>query len=238
MNWKLRIGDFLFKHRSFTPVPLIILVAILFKPVNLGENNIVVNVVGLAVSLLGEMIRVMTVGFSFPGTSGRETYLRADHLNSTGIYSVVRNPLYIGNFFMFSGIVIVFANIYAVVMFTVFLVGQYYFIVLSEENYLKGKYGKKYKEYCSGVRRIIPKLWGYVKNENPFNLKKVIFKEKDGIFNVLMMFLLVLLYKEWFFYGGIREPLTYYISGGLLILVYIIVKIVKKRHLRKQEKEL
>jgi protein-S-isoprenylcysteine O-methyltransferase Ste14 len=139
LKWMIKVGNVLFKWRSFTPIPLIALVFVIFKPVNLNEKNIILNLGGLLISLLGEMIRIIAVGYSFTGTSGRETFLRADALNTTGIYAIVRNPLYIGNFLMFTGIVIVFSNAFAVLVFALFLILQYYFIILSEENFLQEK---------------------------------------------------------------------------------------------------
>ena len=125
-DWKLRVGRFLFKHRSFTPIPVMIFIFIIFKPVNLERQNIIIDVTGLLISLLGEMIRVISIGYAHSGTSGRESYLRAESLNVTGIYSIARNPLYIGNFLMFSGLVAVFSNIYAILIFGLFLIFQYY----------------------------------------------------------------------------------------------------------------
>lgn len=228
-NWKLKLGNFLFKHRSFTPVPFIVLVFVIFKPINMGGQNIIINVGGLLLSLLGEMIRVISVGYAYEGTSGRESYLRAENLNITGIYSIVRNPLYIGNFFMFTGLVAVFSNIYALLVFGVFLVLQYYFVILSEENFLIEAYGKDYEAYCTRVRRIIPTFKDYKKNQNPFNLRKVIFKENDSVFNMLVMYVLVLLYKERVFTGSIGEPFYYIIPGVVLITGYVIIKIIKKK---------
>ena len=228
-NWKLKLGNFLFKHRSFTPVPLIVLVFIVFKPIDMGGQNIVVNVGGLFLSLLGEIIRIISVGYAYAGTSGRESYLRAENLNITGIYSVVRNPLYIGNFFMFTGLVAVFSNIYALLVFGVFLVLQYYFVILAEENYLIETYGKDYEAYCTRVRRIIPTFKDYKRNQNPFNLRKVVLKENDSVFNMLVMYVLVLLYKERVFTGGIGEPFYYIIPGVVLITGYMIIKIIKKK---------
>jgi len=228
IDWKLKLGNFLFKHRSFTPVPLIILVFIIFRPIDLGKNNIKINLVGLLISLLGEIVRVIAVGFAHTGTSGRESYLRADRLNISGIYSIVRNPLYIGNFFIFTGLVIVFFNIFAGLSFIIFLILQYYFVILAEENFLKEKYGLEYEVYCQQVKRIIPTFRGYKRNRTPFNLKKVIFKENDSIFNILAMYLLVLFYKEKVFSGTIWNPFLYIIPGVVLIIGYIIVKVVKK----------
>lgn len=228
-NWKLKLGNFLFKHRSFTPVPLIVLVFIVFRPIDMGEQNVIIDAGGLLLSLLGEMIRVISVGYAYTGTSGRESYLRAESLNVTGIYSIVRNPLYIGNFFMFTGMVVVFSNIVAVLVFGVFLILQYYFIILVEENFLNETYGKNYETYCTRVRRIIPTFKDYKKNRNPFNLRKVVFKENDSVFNMLVMYVLVLLYKERVFSGSIGSPFYYIIPGVVFITGYVIIKIIKKK---------
>jgi hypothetical protein len=160
--------------------------------------------------------------------------LKADALNTTGIYSIVRNPLYIGNFFMFTGLVVVYANIFAVMVFAVFALLQYYFIILSEEDFLKKEYGRDYETYCDRVRRIIPTFKDYKKNQNPFNLKKVFFKENDSVFNMLVLYILVLLYKEKVFTGSIGRSFVYIIPGVILMAAYIIVKIIKRRGRRKE----
>jgi protein-S-isoprenylcysteine O-methyltransferase Ste14 len=228
-DWKLELGNILFKYRSFTPVPLIVLVFVIFKPANLGEKNIFINLCGLILSLCGEFIRVIAVGYAHSGTSGRESFLKADALNTTGIYSLVRNPLYIGNFLIFSGLLVVFANIWAEVVVAVFLIVQYYFIILSEEDFLRKGYGKVYEDYCGRVRRVIPVFMKYEKASNPFNLRKVIFKESDSVFNLLVMYLLVIVYKEWVFSGTISHPFMFIIPGVVFIISYIMVKIVKKK---------
>ncbi len=195
----------------------------------MGDKNVILSFGGLLISLLGEFIRVLAVGFSYEGTSGRETYLRAENVNTTGIYSIVRNPLYIGNYFMFAGVVIAFSNLYALVVFSLFLYLQYYFVILAEEDYLMDKYPEQYTGYCSRVRRIIPVLGSYVKNRNPFNLQKVVFKENDSLFNLLVMFILVLLYKEKSLNGSVSDFTPYIFSGVSILLVYIIIKIIKKK---------
>ena len=235
INWKIKLGAFLFKHRSFTPIPFIVAVFFLFEPVNYWNSNLWVSLLGLLVTLFGESIRVISVGYSFHGTSGRESYLRAENLNVSGIYSLVRNPLYIGNFFIFSGLMVVFSNMTGLLLIAVFLFFQYYFVILTEENYLKEQYGTQYDEYCRHVNRIIPKFKNYQKNKNKFNLKKVVFKENDSIFNLFIMFLLVLLYKEKVFLGYIENSSLYIIAGSIALASYIILKIVKKRDSGKQD---
>lgn len=224
MTWKIKIGNFLFKHRSFTPLPFIILVFVAFEPVHWGKNNLWVIIAGFCISALGELIRVLAVGYSFPGTSGRESYLRADNLNNSGIYSVVRNPLYIGNFFIFTGLAVVFANIFALLVFSFFLLSQYYFIIHAEENFLMEKYGEDYQKYILRVRRVLPVFHSYVANRNPFCGKKVLLKEKSSVLNFLIIFLAVIAYREFKFNGAVEHPIIFIISGATLVIFYLTIK--------------
>ncbi|MCP5104990.1 MAG: hypothetical protein GY950_16505 [bacterium] len=102
-------------------------------------------------------------------------------------------------------------------------------MILAEENFLKETYGEDYDAYCTRVRRIIPTFKNYKRNRNPFNLKKVIFKENDSVFNMLVMFLLVLLYKERVFSGLITNPVFYIIPGVVLVFCYVVIKVLKKK---------
>ncbi len=102
-----RSGNWLFKRSSWLPV---FLVAAGIFVMYLGNRQALIfdmrdELIFLGVSLFGQMIRIFTVGFAPKNTSGRNTLSGqiADELNTTGIYSVVRHPLYVGNFFMWLG---------------------------------------------------------------------------------------------------------------------------------------
>jgi protein-S-isoprenylcysteine O-methyltransferase Ste14 len=97
-------GNWLFKRRSWLPV--ILVVAGIFVMYLVNRQSILFDMrdelIFLGISLFGEAIRILTVGFTPRNTSGRNTIngQLADELNVTGIYSIIRHPLYLGNFFM------------------------------------------------------------------------------------------------------------------------------------------
>ena len=104
-------GNILFKYRGNIPLffLLIALVVFIFEVKNspltyedVFNSNFVY--ISFLVSLIGLFIRIYTVGHTPEGTSGRNTDNQvANELNSTGIYSTLRHPLYFGNFFMWMG---------------------------------------------------------------------------------------------------------------------------------------
>ena len=58
-----------------------------------------------AISFIGLVIRAIVIGYVPEQTSGRNTTEKfADELNSTGMYSIVRHPLYLGNYITGLGI--------------------------------------------------------------------------------------------------------------------------------------
>jgi len=225
-KWPLRLGKFLFKYRSFTPLPLILLTFVFFRPLSAAP---LWTMIGLAEAFLGEGIRSVSVGFAGSGTSGRESYLKAESLNTSGLYSLVRNPLYWGNGLIFAGLLTVYSQPWALAVFIVFLFLQYHFIVLAEESFLRERHGAGYDEYCGRVDRWLPRFRAYAPPGRPFAWRKVFFKENDSCFNLLVGALLILAWKEKYFSGKVRHPLLFVGAGLALVLFYIWVKILKKK---------
>ncbi len=226
-TWPLRLGKFLFRYRSFTPLPLILLTFIFFRPLSGAP---LWTLTGLAVAMLGEGIRIASVGFASSGTSGRESYLKADSLNTSGPYSLLRNPLYWGNILIFAGLLTMYAHPAAIAFFVVFLFLQYHFIVLAEESYLKQQHGKAYEEYCAHVSRWLPRFSRHTPPGRPFNRRKVLFKENDSCFNLLFTALLIMAYKERIFSGRVHHSRLYTVAGLLLLAVYAGIKYLKKKN--------
>jgi protein-S-isoprenylcysteine O-methyltransferase Ste14 len=225
-TWPLRLGKFLFRFRSFTPLPLIALTFLLFRPLSPAPAW---TWAGLALSFLGEAVRIASVGFAGSGTSGRESFLKADSLNTTGLYSLARNPLYWGNMLIFAGLLIVFANPWALALFVVFLFLQYHFIVLAEESYLQVQHGRAYQAYGAAIRRWLPRFGGWTPPAGRFDWKKVLFKENDSCFNLLLALLLIVAWKERHFTGRIIHAAWLAAAAALLVAAYVLIKVAKKR---------
>ncbi len=232
-NWKVRLGRFLFKWRSFTQLPWIIIVLIFLRPYypyfTMGSEPFI-TVVGLIIILSGELLRIWTHLYASEGTSGREKYLRAESLNKDGPYRFVRNPIYLGNFFIVGGLLVVFSNLIVFIIGISFLIFQYSFIVLAEENYLKGKFGDEWIEYKNSVHRFIPKIrnWEFSQSIRKNLLSKVLIKEIDTIFNTLTMLFIILLLK--INYLASLKKKEIFMSLALfspILFFYIFIKIKK-----------
>ena len=110
-------GNYLFKHRGQLPVVLFILVVpfMYFTDYSAIQDSTrsFLSWLAIAVSFSGFMVRAWAIGTTPKGTSGRNTEEQvAESLNSKGIYSTMRHPLYFGNYLMWIGIVIFTYNFY------------------------------------------------------------------------------------------------------------------------------
>ncbi|GMR25166.1 MAG: hypothetical protein BMS9Abin39_0446 [Ignavibacteria bacterium] len=164
-----KISKTFFNLRSYTPIPFLILMVIFAEP------NIISLIVGFTIALLGELIRFL--GVSWAGSETRTTGdVGGTYLIISGPFAFVRNPLYLGNILLYTGIGIMswalfpYLQIAAVFFFAL----QYHFIVLEEEKYLIEKFGDDYKEYCKKVPRFFFRITSYKNSkieQPPYNSK-------------------------------------------------------------------
>ncbi len=190
-------GDFLFKNRSY--LPLIILGIGLAVYIHTEYYEIEVpetwfsesfEFICLGVSLLGLLIRIITVGHTPKHTSGRNTKEGqvAEELNTTGIYSIVRHPLYLGNFFMWLGVAMLTENVWFSIAFVFFYAFYYERIMYAEESFLRNKFGQVYLDWAENVPAFLLSFRNYKKAKYPFSIKKVLKKEKNGLCAIFLLF--------------------------------------------------
>ena len=142
-------GDFLFRNRSYLPLVFLLIGLGVYVHTELteieGPDTFLSEYweyICLAISLLGLLIRIFTVGHTPAHTSGRNTQSGqlAEELNTTGIYSIVRHPLYLGNFFIWSGIALLTENLWFIIAFILFYTFYYERIMYAEEFFLRNKF--------------------------------------------------------------------------------------------------
>jgi len=211
-------GNFLFKYRGQFPIVLFIL-AIPFlyftDPVNpiKYENYTILAVV---LSFLGFFIRAYTIGTTPRDTSGRNTKKQvAEVLNRSGVYSMLRHPLYLGNYFMWIGIVVFTFNWYFVLIVSLLYWVYYERIMFAEERFLERKFGQKYLDWAGQISAFIPKFSQFKKSEMPFSIISVFRREYSGVLATVIGFVFVDLIRNFF------EDDILLISDSLLIILVI-----------------
>jgi protein-S-isoprenylcysteine O-methyltransferase Ste14 len=188
------------------------------------------QLVSLAIALSGLAIRVVAVGTAPSGTSERSTASpRASQLRTTGIYSIVRHPLYVGNTLTAIGLACFTTAWYLPVI--VGLLGLLYHerIAVREEVFLEERFGGQFRAWAHRVPAMIPRLSGYVRSDTPFVWRRVLGREFHGLFVIgAALFVLDLMRSALATGRLVFDPL--WTSVFLLTAaVFLIAVLLKKR---------
>ena len=89
--------------------------------------------------------------------------IKEGKLITTGIYSIVRNPIYSAFLFIFTGIIFLVNNIYLLVLPITFWIYLAILLKLTEEKWLEDKFTDEYDRYSKNVNRVIPNVFKYKK---------------------------------------------------------------------------
>jgi protein-S-isoprenylcysteine O-methyltransferase Ste14 len=137
----------------------------------------------LGVASAGAIVRVFTSGWAALGTSGRaKVAAEAAELNTTGPYSLVRNPLYVGRILNFTGLAMLSGSwVFGALVFLLAVL-VYERISVYEEDYLRDKFGAAHAEWAKNVPALLPRLTGWVKPKYPFWWKRMIWREQNKLF--------------------------------------------------------
>ncbi|MBM3404168.1 MAG: DUF1295 domain-containing protein [Bacteroidetes bacterium] len=229
-------GNWLFRHRSAIPAVLYLFAVIVLwlEP----ERNYLLpsqdwaGLICLAVSLAGVVVRAHVVGYKPANTSGRNTSGQlAEALNSTGLYSLVRHPLYVGNFLMWLGLILYVGNIWFCLVSCLLYWIYYERIMLAEESFLREKFGEAYISWAKQVPSFIPRFTGFQKPPLPFSFITVLKREYSGFFGIFFTFLLLNFLKYFFQFRELNVGMLWVILFGIATVVAITLKILKKKSL-------
>jgi protein-S-isoprenylcysteine O-methyltransferase Ste14 len=79
----------------------------------------------------------------------------AHALQTTGIYSRTRNPMYLGLVLLYTGLALLTGNWWTLILIPLLVMVVNYFMIRPEEKYLERRFGKSYMDYRNKVRRWI-----------------------------------------------------------------------------------
>jgi protein-S-isoprenylcysteine O-methyltransferase Ste14 len=186
-------GSWLFRHRSYLPVAAIpvflgCLPSFTYLASNHGINE-AWQLICLLISLAGLVIRIMTVGRAPIGTSGRNTREQvANTLTTTGIYSVVRHPLYLGNYLIFLGMALWPHNGWLAVVTSCAFALYYERIMLAEEAFLRERFGEDFETWAARTPAFLPRLGGWKPSSVTFCWRTVLQREYNAFLLILGVF--------------------------------------------------
>src|SRR6202161_4298446 len=132
MRWRVRVG-----------YPVAILYRILAKP------TLHWIAIGAVIAGLGLLIRAAASG----------QLRKNEELATSGIYSVTRNPLYLGSAILAAGFIIAGHSVWAGLLVGVYFCVFYYAVMRNEEDELREKFGAAFQEYAATVPLFLPSIF-------------------------------------------------------------------------------
>jgi len=226
-----QLGDFFFKYRNWLfPV----FYALMFLPGAriFGDLHTAVAV-GLLVTLIGQTVRMTTIGFDYIIRGGRHKKVYAEDLVTGGLFAHSRNPMYVGNVTMILGMGLLSNSLW----YLLIMVPAFYFIyeciIRAEEYFLSHKFGEGFERYKRDVPRWIPRLSGLgdTLRSGSFNWRRVLIKEYNTTCVWLGAAVLLIgthIYREEGAAAFERIALAFGVAVGAVIALYFGIRYLKK----------
>ena len=188
-------GNFLFKYRGQIPIFILLLaIPILstsdYYTIYTTGFKSLFQLTGIMLGLFGLILRYYTIGTTPNKTSGRNRNQQiAKTLNTTGSYSMTRNPLYFANWMIWLGLSLFTLN-YVFILITILLFHIVYErIMLVEEQFLLKKFKKRYSDFCNHVPVFFPNLYNFKKSKHVFSFKKILRQEYSSTLSTIESFI-------------------------------------------------
>jgi protein-S-isoprenylcysteine O-methyltransferase Ste14 len=225
------LGNFIFHYRNgLFPLALLL---VLLPGTRIYGNIFDTVAIGLSFALLGQAVRVVTIGYEYVIRGGRNRRVYAETLVTAGIYGIVRNPLYLGNLLILIGIAITSNSLTCLVIAMPLFVIAYKAIVAAEEDFLRSKFGEAYDQYATEVPRWFPRfsvLQDAIGN-GTFHWRRVLIKEFGTPYGWMTIMVAICLYRLWLRYQLQRRAEGVRIMIGvwlILTILYLYVRYLKK----------
>ena len=233
-------GNTLFQYRGQIPTLLFLLAIpiIYFTDYTVIPQKIcdLLTIIAVMLSILGFYIRAYTIGTTPKGTSGRNRKEQvAERLNVSGIYSILRHPLYLGNYPIWAGIVVFTFNIWFFLLFSLLYWLYYERIMFAEERFLEKKFGDIYVEWSLKVPAFIPAFKHFVKNDVPFSFKSILRREYSGAFASAFGFAFVDLIRNYFINHSFEWQRISVYTVAFFALISLILRTLKHKNLLNEE---
>ncbi len=189
-----------------------------------------VDLACLAISLVGLAIRVWTVGQVIPGTSSRRRGgPRASDLNTSGPYSLVRHPLYVGNLLIGLGVAslprVWWLAIGYVVAYAI-VIGR---VVAAEERVLSRSFGPAYEAWARKTFAFLPSFTHWSGSERSFSIRMVLRREYGTWLATFAAFLVAELAIEATRAHGGPPGSLWVVLGAIGLVQFVVLRHLKKR---------
>jgi hypothetical protein len=230
-----RLGNFLFRYRNaIGPVAFVIALLTAHPSYPLGRDslNLLFDVLASALRCSARRCASSPSVYEYIERGGRDRQVYASRLVQGGVFAHCRNPLYVGNILLALGLaLIVHATAFYLILLPL-VIYAYMAIVAAEERFLRTTFGTEFEQYCRRVNRWVPNPSGWRASIAGlrFSWRRVLVKEYNTIFVVLLALAAVKLWADYQVRGRAVLPSAWTLTAGLCLWLaaYAVVRTMKK----------
>ena len=230
----VKAGNILFRWRSYLPLLAFVILILGLRryeyPAHSQKLDLVWDLSCLLISFLGLGIRIATLGYVPDRTSGRNTKDQiADALNTTGMYSAVRHPLYLGNAVISLGILLSVRSWWVTVLIPMMYWLYYERIMFAEEEFLRNKFGDAFVKWAEKTPAFLPRFRNWRWPERSFSFRNILRREYPGFFGIIASFVLLEIIETRIVELRFRLAPVWMAIFAVGLIVYITLRTLKRR---------
>ncbi|MCW3117067.1 MAG: isoprenylcysteine carboxylmethyltransferase family protein [Chitinophagaceae bacterium] len=147
----------------YIPPPLIyvavfffsVLLQKLFPLKGIGLNSEKTLIIGWILILLSLLLTFPALWRFLVSKNSLIPIKSANSLQTEGIYSFTRNPMYLGLIVLYTGVAFLKGNDWTFILIPLLIIIVQLYVIRKEENYLQRVFGEKFNDYVKKVRRWI-----------------------------------------------------------------------------------
>ncbi|HNU75474.1 MAG: hypothetical protein BWZ01_02686 [Deltaproteobacteria bacterium ADurb.BinA179] len=227
-------GEVLFRYRGY--VPLLLIPAMFFvlqdsEWIEIRFGDLVDDVFDwfcFGISAAGVALRAAAVGYVPRRTSGRNTRKGqvADELNTTGMYSIVRHPLYVANTIIMIGFLLATGSFLFTALGLLACCLHYERVACAEEAFLMKRFGSEYLAWAEKTPAFLPQISLWIPPVRRFCWRTALKREYQTAFGVIVAFTLLDYIEDLLAKGSLEfeletTALFLFASLGFVLLRYL-----------------
>ena len=231
-----KTGNWLFRQRSYFPLLILPFLLLALKDSEYIERHFgnfvqtIWEILCITISFLGLIVRILTIGWIAEGTSGRNTKGQlAECLNVNGMYSMMRHPLYLGNFLIVLGFALFVEVWWFVVIFMLSFCLFYEQIIFAEEAFLEKKFTADYKRWADETPLVFPNFRKWKKPKRRFSLKMVLKREYSTFFGIIVGFVAIKFFADLLAEHELEMRKLWLVFLGIGFSVYVSFRAIRKK---------
>jgi hypothetical protein len=147
-----------------------------------GESRVIA---GFVIAALGQAWRIYAAGVIY----------KNKQLATTGAYSLVRHPLYLGNFLILAGFTLACGNWVVVALVAFFFLFYYPAAIRYEDHKLEGIFGDEWRSWSGSIPGMFPTSLRWKANlEAEWDMRQSLIRNGELIYTIYMAGCAVLLW--------------------------------------------